>query len=149
MEKISGIVRGSARVASTDLKSASAARPGMPSFGRPMGESTQANVSSETTASRAVALHNEMLGKKKTGGDQVVQQMADSFFMTRIRRPNEEPDQGDVQAGATPMPDNSEVSELPKTDDLVLQKAKQSDEEEKDKQPAGYKPRGTFVDVRA
>lgn len=146
MEKISGIVRSNSRVASTDLKSSSSVRPGMPSFGRPVGESTQANVNTETTASRAVALHNELLAKKKTGGDQVVQQMADSFFMTRIARPPEEPETSDVQAIAAPRPDTTEVSEVASTDDLVVSKAKSEDEE--DKQPVGYKPRGTYVDVR-
>jgi len=132
MEKISRIVRGNSRVASTDLKSAAAVRPGMPSFGRPVGESTSAMSSSTTTAAKAVALHNEMLDRKKSGGDQVVQQMADQFFMTRIARPEEQ--MGDVQqpqpVAAAPIEPNESVEEVAE-------------------QPKGYKPRGSFVDVRA
>lgn len=127
MEKISRIVRGNSRVASTDLKSAAAIRPGMPSFGRPVGESTAANVSSTTTAAKAVAIHNELLEKKKPGGDsQVVQQMADQFFMARIARPAEEP--VDTEEGV--------AAEMPEVPEAV-------------EQPQGYTPRGSYVDVRA
>lgn len=144
MEKISRIVRGNSRVASTDLKSSAAVRPGAPSFGRPVGESTAANASPTTTAARAVAIHNEMLDKKKTGGDQVVQAMADSFFMTRIARPMEEQP---VNAPAEPgeiVEVGVEAPEAPRTDELVMR-----NEEVDVEQPRGYKPRGSYVDVRA
>jgi hypothetical protein len=148
MEKISRIVRGNSRVASTDLKSAAAVRPGAPSFGRPMGQSTSAGPSAQTTAEKAVALHNDMLAKKKTGGDQIVQSMADSFFMNRISRSTEnEPgsNPGEVQAGPVEMPEDGIAVPIP-TDQLV--KASASDDDVID-QPPGYKPRGSFVDVRA
>lgn len=132
MEKISRIVRGNSRVASTDLKSSAAVRPGTPSFGRPVGESTTASASATSTATRAVALHNEMLDKKKSGGDQVVQHMADQFFMTRIARPGEQSETLEQQPVlAAQEPDDESVS------DQVSE------------QPTGYKPRGSFVDVRA
>lgn len=93
MEKISHIVRGNSRVASTDLKNAAPVRPGTPSFGRPVGESTAVNTNATSTAARAVAMHNEMQERKKVGGpDEVVQQMADQFFMTRITAPVDGPE---------------------------------------------------------
>lgn len=145
MEKISRIVRGNSRVTSTDLKSAAAARPGMPNFGRPVGESTTAVSSPTTTAARAVAIHNEMLEKKKTGGDQVVQQMADAFFETRVRRPLEgQP--GDVQAGPVERPEGAHTP-APDGDSIVGATA--APPEEIEDQPRGYTPRGSFVDVRA
>lgn len=136
MEKISRIVAGNSRVASTDLKSAAAVRPGAPSFGRPMGQSTAANTGGPTTAERAVALHNEQIGKKKTGGDQVVQAMADSFFMGRIARPMDE-QIGEVSAGPVEVPEDAD------------QPAPQEPAVQVSEQPSGYKPRGSFVDVRA
>lgn len=128
MEKISHIVRGNSRVASTDLKNAAPVRPGTPSFGRPVGESTSPGAHQASTAARAVALHNELLERKKVSGpDEVVQHMADQFFMTRIARPTED---NDVHV-APPV---------------------QMEESEADTEaegPKGYTPRGSYVDVRA
>ena len=136
MEKISRIVRGNSRVASTDLKSSAAIRPGMPSFGRPVGESTNVAASGGSTAEKAVALHNEMLAKKKPGGeDQVVQQMADQFFLTRIARP-EPAAEGDVRSTAASSEDVEDAIQ-PAKDELAEAPAKK------------YTPRGSYVDVRA
>jgi hypothetical protein len=141
MEKISNIVRGSSRVASTDLKSSAPLRPGTPSFGRAVAESQVAQreqhqaLAAErgTTASRAVALHNEMEQKRNGGKDAVVAQMADSFFMTRIRRP--EPEEDSAIPGATASEREGDLS------------AEAIDEGVK--QPSGFKPRGTYVNVQA
>jgi len=82
LEKISGIVKGSARVSSVDLKSAAPLRSGTPSFGRPVAESTQLNTSGLTTAQKAVALHKELAEKRKaTEQPLIIQNMADQFFM--------------------------------------------------------------------
>lgn len=126
MEKISHIVRGNSRVASTDLKNAAPVRPGTPSFGRPVGESTAVNTNATSTAARAVAMHNEMQERKKVGGpDEVVQQMADQFFMTRIARPQ---DPAEPTVAPVDGPAEDEQPEAPKK---------------------AYTPRGSFVDVRA
>src|SRR5665213_3686370 len=91
MEKISNIVRGSARVASVDLKNSGAVRPGATSYGRPIGESPQTNDRVETTATRVTNLQNELNeAKKQKADDRTVTNMADQFFMTRVRRPEEE-----------------------------------------------------------
>lgn len=134
MEKISNIVRGSSRVASTDLKSAPAVRPGAPSFGRPVGESPSAPERAGTTASRAVALHSEMEQKRANSKDGVVAEMADQFFMSRIRRPDDEGE------GAIPGVDGKERGE-----DEVSANAVEGEL----KQPSGFKPRGSYVDVHA
>ena len=136
MEKISHIVRGNSRVASTDLKTSSAVRPGTPSFGRPVGESVAASEKVGTTASRAVALHNELEDKKAHHNDHIVDQMADQFFMNRIRRPDPAEDDSvkDVERGE-------------RGGDLSASMALHSEEELAP--PAGYTPRGSFVDVQA
>ncbi|NJL24705.1 MAG: hypothetical protein HC902_05740, partial [Calothrix sp. SM1_5_4] len=87
MEKISNIVRGNARVASVDLKGGTAVRPGAPSYGRPVGESTGNPPKEGTTASRAIAAQNEMNEQRRIGKDQIVEHLADQFFMSRVRRP--------------------------------------------------------------
>lgn len=139
MEKISRVVRGNPRVSSTDLKNAAPVRPGVPSFGRPIGESTAANPSATSTAAKAVALHKEMEEAKKARAEgAVVQQMADQFFMNRVRRPAEDEIQGPPVAGApahaSPVEaDGEDIATEPVTGDP----------------PKGYKPRGSFVDVRA
>jgi len=40
VEKISGIIRGNSRTSTVDLRSSGATRPGAPSFGGPVGVST-------------------------------------------------------------------------------------------------------------
>jgi hypothetical protein len=131
----------------------------MPSFGRPIGESTAVNTSGMTTAARAVALHNEILeGKKSRPGEDVIQSMADNFFISRMRRPDElsapslelpgtlepTPSTGAPPMGAVPaaarkggMP--TESATAPKEKDLT-----KLNEEEKQ-----FTPRGSFVDVQA
>lgn len=137
MEKISRVVRGSARVASTDLKNAAPVRPGAPSFGRPIGESTAANPSATSTAAKAVAIHKEMEEAKKARADgAIVQQMADQFFMNRMRKEDEVQAAPEVSAPVHSAPadeDGGEVSGDPTLGDP----------------PKGFKPRGSFVDVRA
>ncbi len=58
----------------------------MPTFGRPVGESTPAVAKSTSTAQRAVALHNGMTeAKKAVSQERVISKMADDFFMTKSR----------------------------------------------------------------
>ena len=163
MEKISNIVRGNARVASTDLKSASAVRPGAPAFGRPVGESPSSADRGETTAMRANAIQNELTENKRANSqDRVVQNMSDNFFMTRIRGGAPE-----VEAGKATMPAKEVEMRAPRenevegeekaiaapakadasstTDELVLGDMRSNEVT----QPIGYTPRGSFVNVHA
>ena len=134
MEKISNIVRGSSRVASVDVKGSAAVRPGAPSFGRPMGESSAGPLPAETTAARAVAIHNEMNEAKKVRSQDVMAaQLADSFFMSRIRRPADE----EVTVTVPQPPVAKEEVEAPEM------------EAAESGQPSGYVPRGSYVNVHA
>ena len=139
MEKISGIVRGNSRVTTVDNKNAAPARTGMPSFGRPAGESTPAVSKSSSTASRAVALHNGMTeAKKAISQGRVISQMADDFFMSKAR-PGEIPVEDRL-----PMP--LTAREVFSTDELALGELEGSSVEAPVKE---YTPRGSLVDVRA
>jgi hypothetical protein len=150
MEKISHIVRGSARVASTDLKSSAPLRPGTPSFGRPVGESPSATQATPSTASRAAALQAELNEQRKPGGgDPVVQQMADQFFMSRVRGGEGEsivpgvPRSKTTESGAVRAQAEDSGGEL----ESVFGDLKSDDSIEAPRR--GYTPKGTFVDVRA
>ncbi|MGZ3721311.1 MAG: hypothetical protein ACXVA9_00190 [Bdellovibrionales bacterium] len=142
MEKISNIVRGNSRVASVDLKSAGAVRPGALTFGRPVGESPQVMDRGETTASKVTNLQNEMNeAKKQRSDDRVATQMADSFFMTRIRRPDDE-----IAAPAVPKTKLSAKASVETEAIDEISGEEQSGVEIA--QPSGFVPRGSYVNVR-
>lgn len=153
MEKISNIVRGSPRVASVDLKSSSAVRPGTPSYGRPVGETATSYQPEGTTASRAAALNAQLRDQRRTGPDRTIEGLADSFFMSRIRRPedNQQPQAGVPAApGKTAGPGKvaaPEVKEMASAEDA--QEANLEAHDAVDSAPEEYTPRGSFVDVRA
>jgi hypothetical protein len=140
MEKISHIVRTNPRVASVDLKGAAPARAGAPSFGRPVTESSAVRNAMATTAERASALHNEMTEAKKVmSSDRTISNLADQFFMSRVRRPEEMQAQG---PGASESASAS-VHDAP-ADEPTLSSGPADETVE-----AAYTPRGSFVDVRA
>lgn len=145
MEKISGIVRGNSRVTTVDNKNAAPARPGMPAFGRPAGESTAASPKQTSTASRAVALHNGIQeAKKAMSQERVISNLADQFFMSRVRRPAEEIQAPAPQVG-TEVGEISLGAESTPTNELVLDGVQAKEAEA----PKEYTPRGSFVDVHA
>lgn len=138
MEKISGIVRGNARVTTSDNKAAPS-RTGMPTFGRPAGESTPTVPKTTSTASRAVALHNGMTeAKKAISQGRVISQMADEFFMSKAR-PAEVPVE-------EMLPNPIAAKEGSNTDELVALEEEGPSVETPVK---AYTPRGSYVDVRA
>jgi hypothetical protein len=143
MEKISNVVRGSARVASTDTKAAGAVRPGALAFGRPVGESPQGAEHTETTAARAASLQHEMNEQKKIRAqDRTVQNMADQFFMTRIRRPDDDVESAPIKGKARVSAQEIEPEareELNGDEQAAVEAA----------QPSGYTPRGSYVNVHA
>ncbi len=85
MEKISSIVPRSRRVAAADLSSAPAVRPGMPSFGRPVGTSTSGMKSVLTTAQKAMVEQNKLNEGRKASAltPELVTEMTDRFFMQK------------------------------------------------------------------
>ncbi len=143
MEKISSIVRGNSRVTTSDNKSASTARPGMPAFGREPGESTAASEKTSSTASRAVALHNGIVeAKKAMTQERVVAKIADDFFMSHGRRPGE-----NVEATDLPVPVPKQLARS--TDELVNIGEVPEEEMPMPEPKKGYTPRGSFVNVLA
>ncbi len=143
MEKISNIVRGSSRVASVDLKNSSALRPGVPSFGRPMGESSHVNEKTETTAARAAAIQAELNEVRRGNNDHSVQQMSNEFFNNRIR-PSEVETLPSVTTGKVKVAPVVRAEEFEPSEEMNV-----SDPHESEiTQPAGFTPRGSYVDVR-
>lgn len=148
MEKISQIVRGNARVAAVDLKSAPAVRPGAPSFGRTIGESPGSFARETTTASRASALHAQLADSRRASSERVIDQMADQFFMGRMRRPDDSQETAPAVGAEAPLARTAkEANAMINGDD---DSSVTSDSESPaDTQPVGYKPRGSYLDVRA
>lgn len=85
MEKISGIVPTSRRVTSVDMKNAPPVRPGTPTFGRPVGVSTEADKGKPTTAELALAQQKNIMDKRSPAekGPELIQKMADRFFLQK------------------------------------------------------------------
>jgi hypothetical protein len=87
MEKISGILGPSPRVKSADVQASPPIRPGMPSFGRPIGDVALAHRKDLTTAEKANMLREQMLeDKKHLHEQQQIQNMANEFFMNKTER---------------------------------------------------------------
>jgi hypothetical protein len=143
MEKISNIVRGNARVAAADVKSAGAVRPGALAFGRPIGESPEVTGRSETTAERAGHLQSAMTeARKARSNDRVVAEMADQFFMTRVRRPEEQV--------AAPVSPRAKISRQEADAEAPDEVAGDGEAEALEAaQPQGFVPRGSYVNVKA
>lgn len=162
MEKISHIVRGNSRVNSVDVKSSGAVRPGALTFGRDVGSSPGAATEGErgSTASRAASLQSQMADRRSSSHDRLVDDMADQFFMSRIRRPEDPEVQiaGGATAGAGPAVNKpggkaqaSAAAAAKSSDEEASEELNLSgvDVEEKVQQPQGYQPRGSYIDVRA
>ncbi|MBX3022572.1 MAG: hypothetical protein KF799_12945 [Bdellovibrionales bacterium] len=152
MEKISNIVRGNSRVSSVDLKSSSAVRPGTPSYGRPIGEASASPEREGTTASRAAALNLQLREQRRSSvQDRVVENMADQFFMSRIRRPEDNqvslPKTGQI-VGQEPV-NGIEMGTSPETRNAGEAQNANIEAHEVMDAPEDYTPRGSYIDVRA
>lgn len=152
MEKISSIVPRSKRVASTDLASASAVRPGAPSFGRPMGTSTSGVKDQLTTAQRAVAEQQRMNDARKQSAltPDLVEDMTNRFFLHRMTvAPAEVPVIGIQPALPRIEPPKAaapQVETAPHKGDV----ASPSEPIEEIVNPTDeYVPVGTYIDVEA
>ncbi|MGE4130800.1 MAG: hypothetical protein AB7F86_04135 [Bdellovibrionales bacterium] len=150
MEKISHIVRGNSRVSTTDLKNAAPVRAGAPGFGRPVGESTASSGSNLSTAQRAVALHNEIMDEKKARSeDRVIQHMADQFFLSRVRRPQDPSEQAPVVGVDAPEGGAPVKAAPPLAEESETETSEDAGEVPTEAPAARFTPRGSFVDVRA
>lgn len=82
MEKISGIIPSSSRVASVDMREAAPVRPGTPSFGRPEGVSSLRQAKLGDTAAAATKIGKERLDWKSKDKQQaaMARELSDRFF---------------------------------------------------------------------
>lgn len=138
MEKISGIIGSSPRLKSTDLQSAPPARPGAPTFGRPIGESTLAHRKDLTTAQKANMLREQMLEDKKAFQErEAIQNMANKFFMNQIEQRKAlelAPVEGTETPGAPAVEEPAAVA--PEISELTQEEMK-------------YMPKGSYLDRSA
>ncbi len=84
MEKISGVIPASPRVQAVDLKSSAPIRPGIPTFGRPLGSNSLAERQGMTTAERAHQTHQEVMAQRKSQTErdvEAIKDIAERFFM--------------------------------------------------------------------
>lgn len=147
MEKISGILPKSSRVASVDLKESSPVRPGTPTFGRTEGVSSLREAQIGQTASRAAKLSATQLDwrAKDMQNAASVREISDRFFQGNQRaaeKIDEVTSRTEVPAGLNVDPlTAARPSESSGLDlDMIASP---------DSQPGGLYPRGSFVDVVA
>ncbi len=151
MEKISGIVGGSRRVSSADVTQGPAVRPGAPSFGRPMGASTQGSKDALTTAQKAIVEQQKMAENRRlsTQLPETVQQLADRFFMHPAPQGAVAPE-GRIEVGLTPSHEMASAAdgagEWLGEEGLGEGAGGPSGEV---REPAEYVPRGSYIDVNA
>lgn len=94
MEKISGIIPGSARVTAVDMRDTSPVRPGTPAFGRPEinkgVDDLKQELGMNSTSQKAIAAHNELTDwrSKDAKHAAVVGELTDKFFV----KPQKEPE---------------------------------------------------------
>lgn len=114
MEKISGIVPKSARVQAVDLKNSAPVRPGMPTFGRPVGTSTPINRDAKTTAERAVETHRQLQDARRSDEwkSEIARDLADKFFKNKTQMAT--PQTPSIGAGApvASAPEGVEVDDV-------------------------------------
>ncbi|MCC7405836.1 MAG: hypothetical protein IT288_15660 [Bdellovibrionales bacterium] len=86
MQKISGILPSTPRIAAVDMRDGHAARPGGPSFGRPEGSSgTDRRDLNRTTAQMAADKHNQLMESRTKAQleSEIVKRLSDGFFMRK------------------------------------------------------------------
>ena len=81
MVKISSIIPTTARVTSTDMNDAHPVRPGVPTFGRPVGRSQ-----SDSFRREALPLPmQDMRSDRELGHDKIINDLSNSFFMRKTK----------------------------------------------------------------
>ena len=158
MDKISGIVPASSRVQGVTLKDSQPLRPGVPTFGRPVGVSSLADGKQLTTAEKAVAAHNDLMSRRS--GDahkpQIITDMADKFFMKNESQAGEPIRDVDINYNL----DIGPTSYIAPADELSVQNLESGLEltpnfeervslAEADAEAYDYTPPGSYLDVKA
>lgn len=153
MEKISGILPKSARVASVDLKESSPVRPGTPTFGRTEGVSSLRDAKIGQTASRAAKINETQLDwrSKDMQNAATVRDLSDRFFKANQRAAEPVQDsRTDASLNIAPMAAGRPSVTTGLDLDAVAGGGFQPDASPVEaSQPNGLHPRGSFVDVVA
>jgi hypothetical protein len=89
VQKISGILPGSSRVTSVDLKASRPVRPGVPGFGAPLGES---NLKDQVTRSQLTmqdpnSIEVPRWRSKEDNNAEIARSLSDQFFRRRVEEP--------------------------------------------------------------
>ncbi|MCM2280807.1 MAG: hypothetical protein NDI61_03060 [Bdellovibrionaceae bacterium] len=149
MQKISGILSGSPRVTSVDMKDAQPVRPGTPGFGRPQGVSSLRERAEGVDALRkARELQDGMLSARSKEAQQTdaAAQISEGFFMRNKR-----------DAEPAPVGDSEVIVAIPIAIEAVVAESKptgfKTDVAEAVKEPTfdpdALYPRGSFLDTVA
>lgn len=171
MEKISGIVPNSARLASVDMRDAAPVRPGTPRFGRPEGISSLAQKQQMPaapttpdqmmpfgqTAQKAAGLQQQQMTwrTKEAQQAQIAAEMSNRFFMKndRAAQPVQDFDQS-VMVSSVPVSSNPAGFKTGgtsfQTSASLRAPVSQVTGQEEDpitlQQPEGLYPKGSFID---
>ena len=103
MQKISGILPSTPRVAAVDLKSSLPVRPGTPTFGQQVGETTQDRYS-KSKAHLGIDVHqlnndNRYRDSKEAKRVSIAERIADRFFMEKAAQ-MEQPEKQPIETGS-------------------------------------------------
>lgn len=87
MEKLSSILPSNARVKAVDLKDSHPVRPGVPTFGRPVGRNTVTDRVSISGLSQEQSAADTLLYRnpKEAARAKIVSDMSKKFFETKIK----------------------------------------------------------------
>ena len=158
MEKISGIVPASSRVQGVNLKDSQPLRPGVPTFGRPVGISSLSEGKPLSTAEKANLAHNELMNRRS--GDvhkpAIITDMANKFFMKNQISANDSVQDVDFNATIEMGPTVYIEPELERTEPILgLSPQKSLSLEDRvasaksDVESYEYTPPGTYLDIQA
>jgi hypothetical protein len=163
VDKISGILPSSARVASVDMKEAAPVRPGTPAFGRPEGASALRDAKLGQTAGRAAQLSREQLDwrSKDMQNAATVRELSDRFFKGNDKPAHDqtienvtevEMNRGATASARPSRPAGFDIDALDRTTGSAAYAGASAIESSMDgaaSQPDGLHPPGSFIDVRA
>jgi hypothetical protein len=158
MDKISGIVPASSRVQGVNLKDSQPLRPGVPTFGRPVGVSSLAEGRQLTTAEKAVAAHNELMTRRSGDAHKpaIITDMANKFFLKNQSQAGEPVRDIDINynldIGPTSYTEPGPELSVPEPQgglELSTNFEERASMAEADAEVYDYTPPGSYLDVQA
>lgn len=148
MDKISGILPSSSRVASVNLSESGTVRPGTPGFGRAEGASALRDAKVGGTAGRAAKISQEQLDwrSKDMKNAATVRELSDRFFKGNDKPASDREIQSVIEKEVNLAPIRTATPSVPAGFDFEIPQSSATTSED---QPEGLHPRGSFIDVRA